>query len=98
MDIFSTQSLASARVILSQFQAVNSSVYGEYNPATLNASQAAINQTIQAGYPTTQGYLWSTLVTYNATAPLGINTSSANSQGTTNGGSGAPSSKTTLAM
>ena len=98
MDIFSTQSLASARVILGKFAAVNSSVYGEYNPATLNASQASINQTIQMGYPTTLGYLWSTLDAYNATAPLGINTSVANDQGTTNGGSGVPSSKTTLAM
>jgi hypothetical protein len=98
MDIFSTQSLASARVILSQFSTVNDTVYGDYNPSILNASQAEINQTLQAGYPTNPGYLWSTLVTYNATAPLGINTSAANDQSPQNGGSGTNSSKTTLAM
>src|SRR6266702_3743820 len=37
-DIFSTQSLASARVILNQLEAINTNVYGKYNPATLNAS------------------------------------------------------------
>ena len=97
MDIFSTQSLASARVILGQFSTINDTVYGEYNPSTLNASQAEINQTIQAGYPTNPGYLWSTLVAYNATGALGI-TSAANDQGSQNGGGGGTSSKTTLAM
>ncbi|KAI9437606.1 hypothetical protein H4582DRAFT_1956160 [Lactarius indigo] len=97
MDIFSTQSLASARVILGQLEVVNTNIYGEYNPATLNASQAAINDTLAAGYPTAPGYLWATLAAYNATAPLGINNSASNAQGTQNGG-GTGSSKTTLAM
>ncbi|KAH9032202.1 hypothetical protein EDB84DRAFT_1588483 [Lactarius hengduanensis] len=97
MDIFSTQSLASARVILGQLEVINTNVYGEYNPATLNASQAAINDTLAAGYPTAPGYLWATLAAYNATAPLGINNSPSNSQSTQNGG-GTGSSKTTLAM
>ncbi|KAI9442778.1 hypothetical protein BJY52DRAFT_1194756 [Lactarius psammicola] len=99
MDIFSTQSLASARVILTQLDTVNTSVYGDYNPATLNASQAAINDTLAAGYPTAPGYLWATLAAYNATAPLGINNSGSDTQGTqTGGGGGTGSSKTTLAM
>ena len=99
MDIFSTQSLASARVILSQFGNINNSVYGEYDPATLNTSQAAINETLAAGYPNLPGYLWATLSAYNATAPLGINASANKDQGTPNGGdSGNPTSKTTLAM
>jgi hypothetical protein len=55
MDIYSTQSLASARVILNQFVAINISIYGEYNASTLNASQSAINQTLVAGYPTASG-------------------------------------------
>ncbi|KAH8993499.1 hypothetical protein EDB92DRAFT_1944631 [Lactarius akahatsu] len=97
MDIFSTQSLASARVILGQLEVINTNVYGEYNPATLNASQAAINDTLAAGYPTAPGYLWATLAAYNATAPLGINNSASNAQSTQNGG-GTGSSKTTLAM
>jgi hypothetical protein len=97
MDIYSTQSLAYARVILSYFAAVNSSLYGEYNAATLNASQAAINETLQAGYPNTLGYLWSTLFAYNATGPLDI-TSTANNQSTPDGSGGPSNSKTTLAM
>ncbi|KAF8268188.1 hypothetical protein EI94DRAFT_1829676 [Lactarius quietus] len=97
MDIFSTQSLASARVILSQFSTVNSSIYGDYNATTLNASQATMNQYLAAGYPNTTGYLLSTLDAYNATGSLNI-TSATNAQGTPNGGGGAPSSKTTLAM
>lgn len=97
MDIFSTQSLASARVILGQLEVTNTNVYSDYNPATLNASQATINETLAAGYPTAPGYLWATLAAYNATAPL--NVSSGNDQGTPNGSSGGTgSSKTTLAM
>jgi hypothetical protein len=98
MDIFSTQSLASARVILGHLDIINTTVYGEYNPSTLNSSQAAINETLAAGYPTTPGYLWATLAAYNATVPLGIN-ASASSQDTPTGVSGGTgSSKTTLAM
>jgi len=96
MDIYSTQSLASARVILGQFEAINISVYGEYNASTLNASQAAINATLAAGYPTQPGYLWATLVAYNATGPMGLN-GSVNGTATSNG-NGTGSSKTTLAM
>ncbi|KAI0266996.1 hypothetical protein BC834DRAFT_842719 [Gloeopeniophorella convolvens] len=96
MDIFSTQSLISARVILGQFEAVNVSTYGFYNPALLNASQSAINDTLQAGYPTAPGYMWATLAAYNATAPLNVNGVDASDGNQNNGGSG--SSKTTLAM
>ncbi|KAI0246430.1 hypothetical protein BJV78DRAFT_1135186 [Lactifluus subvellereus] len=97
MDIFSTQSLASARVILSQFEAINASVYGEYNPATLNNSQSAINQTLFAGYPTAPGYLWATLAAYNATGPLSVNGSGGDGPSTAGSG-GTSSSRTTLAM
>ncbi len=99
MDIFSTQSLASARVILSQLVATNTSVYGVYNPATLNASQAAINDTFAAGYPTAPGYIWATLAAYNATASLGINASADSNQVPQTGSAGgAGNPKTTLAM
>ena len=97
MDIYSTQSLASARVILNQFVAINISIYGEYNATTLNASQPAINETLAAGYPTASGYLWATLAAYNATAPLGINGSGSGNQNPPTA-TGAGSSKTTLAM
>ncbi len=98
MDIFSTQSLPSARVILSQFEAINISVYGEFNATTLNASQPAVNQTLTAGYPTAPGYMWATLAASNATGPLDVNGSGNTNQSspTQNGGSG--TSRTTLAM
>lgn len=99
MDIYSTQSLASARVILNQFDAINITIYGEYNATTLNASQAAINQTLDAGYPTAPGYLWATLVAYNATGPTGINGSGSGTQNSPSASStGSGNSKTTLAM
>ncbi|KAI9457899.1 hypothetical protein F5148DRAFT_1221821 [Russula earlei] len=98
MDIYSTQSLASARVILNQFDAINISVYGEYNATTLNASQSAISETLAAGYPTAPGYLWATLAAYNATGPLGVNGSGPGTQPPGGGGGGANNPKTTLAM
>jgi len=98
MDIFSTQSLASARVILSQFAAINISVYGEFNVSTLNASQSAINETLSAGYPTAPGYMWATLAASNATAPLGINVSGSGNQSSPASAGAAGTSRTTLAM
>jgi hypothetical protein len=98
VDIFSTQSLASARVILSQFAAINISVYGEFNVTTLNASQPAINQTLVAGYPTAPGYMWATLAANNATGALGINTSGSGNQSSPVQTGGAGTSRTTLAM
>jgi hypothetical protein len=98
MDIFSTQSLASARVILSQFAAINISVYGEFNVSTLNASQSAINETLAAGYPTAPGYMWATLAAYNSTGSLGVNISGSGNQSSSATTGGAGSSRTTLAM
>jgi hypothetical protein len=97
MDIYSTQSLASARVILSQFEAINITVFGEFNATTLNASQSAINQTLAVGYPTAPGYMWATLDAYNATGELGINGSGGNQSTPTQVGN-VGTSKTTLAM
>ena len=44
MVIFSTHSLACARVILRRFEAIYNNVYDEYNPATLNTSRASMLQ------------------------------------------------------
>jgi hypothetical protein len=98
MDIYSTQSLASARVILSQFAAINISVYGDFNVSTLNASQPAINDTLTAGYPTAPGYMWATLAAYNATGTLGINATGNGNQSSPASTGGAGTSRTTLAM
>ncbi|KAI0268528.1 hypothetical protein BGY98DRAFT_335318 [Russula aff. rugulosa BPL654] len=97
MDIYSTQSLASARVILSQFAAINISVYGEFNVSTLNASQSAINETLATGYPTALGYMWATLAAYNATGSPDINTPGGNQSNPAQTG-GVGTSRTTLAM
>ena len=98
MDIFSTQSLASAQVILNQFAAININVYGEFNVSTLNASQLAINDTLAAGYPTAPGYMWATLSAYNSTGPLGINASGSENQSSPAQTGGGGTSRTTLAM
>ncbi|KAH9962488.1 hypothetical protein BGW80DRAFT_1174968 [Lactifluus volemus] len=97
MDIFSTQSLASARVILGRFDTINNSVYGNYNAAILNASRSALDQTIAAGYPTSPGYLLATLDAYNASGPLNVALNQSMGPLTTGTGTtGSP--KTTLAM
>ena len=71
MDVFSTQSLASAQSILSLFSNLGDSADGEYNPSVLNASQAIVDQSLEEGTPAESGYLSSTLVAYNATTPSG---------------------------
>lgn len=98
MDIYSTQSLASARVILSQFAAINISVYGNFNASTLNASQSAVNQTLTAGYPTAQGYMWATLAAFNATGSLDVNSPGVGNQSSPAQTGSAGTSRTTLAM
>jgi hypothetical protein len=85
MDVFSTQSLASAQFILSQFSNINNGTYGEYNASTLNASQAVIDQSLEAGSPAQPGYLFSTLVAHNATAPSGTNTPATSDPGSSSG-------------
>ena len=82
MDVFSTQSLTSAKFILSLFSNLGDSADGEYNPSALNASQAIINQSLEEGTPAEPGYLFSTLVAYNATAvPSGSGSGSSSKGG-----------------
>ena len=83
IDVFSTQSLESAQSILSLFSNLGDSADGDYNPSTLNASQAIINQSLEEGTPTEPGYLFSTLVAYNATTPSDSGSSSKGATGTT---------------
>ena len=63
------------------FETIHISVYGEYNPATLNE--------ILRDYPTLPGYLLATLAAYNATAPLRVDISTSDGQGIPNEGGGA---------
>ena len=69
MDVFSTQSLESANLILNLFSYLGDSADGEYNPSALNTSQAIINQSLKVGPSAESGYLFSTLLVHNAMAP-----------------------------
>ncbi|KAF9784331.1 hypothetical protein BJ322DRAFT_1007070 [Thelephora terrestris] len=66
-DIFSTQSLTSARLIEERFLNINQTLYGDYDPQQLNASFYAINSTINNGTTSLPGYIFATLHAYNAT-------------------------------
>ncbi|KAF8235994.1 hypothetical protein L208DRAFT_1253916 [Tricholoma matsutake] len=88
-DIFSTQSLASARLIeyqFGQFGPVNESIYAFYDSKLLNDSASIVNQSIQLGYPAAPGYLYAILQAYNSTVQL--------SNTTTNNGTNSSSSTT----
>ena len=71
MDIFSTQSLTSAKFNLSLFSYLGDSADSKYNVSALNASQAIIKRSLKVGSPAESGYLFSTLVVHNAMAPSG---------------------------
>ena len=73
MDVFSTQSLESAKIILSVFSNLGDSADRRYDLSALNSSQAIIKRSLKVGSPAEPGYLFSTLVVRNATAPLGDN-------------------------
>jgi hypothetical protein len=70
LDIFSTLSITSARLIEGQFQRLgpsNITLYGSYDSQQLNDSAAIVNTTITSNNPVTSGYLFATLTAYNAT-------------------------------
>ena len=98
-DIFSTQSLDSARLIEMQLrQGLTNTSYGSYDSKRLNDSGAIINSTIEAGYPVAPGYMYAILQAYNATedpTSSGGTTIVTNTQSTSNGSG---SSSTALAM
>ncbi|EPQ57224.1 hypothetical protein GLOTRDRAFT_58432 [Gloeophyllum trabeum ATCC 11539] len=69
MDIFSTQSLTSAKLIEYQFNssAINKTLYGNYNASLLNASAAIINNTMSTGLMNVSSFMFAELKAYNAT-------------------------------
>ena len=73
MDVFSTQSLESAKFILSLFSNLGDSAGRKYNFSALKSSQAIIKRSLKVGSPAESGYLFSTLVVRNATAPSSDN-------------------------
>ncbi|KAJ7579214.1 hypothetical protein C8J56DRAFT_965107 [Mycena floridula] len=65
-DIFSTQSLSAAETIEYQFGQVNETLYSFYNSQRLNESYDTIAESIQTMRSVKPGYLFATLVAYNA--------------------------------
>ncbi|KAI0958926.1 hypothetical protein AcV7_004607 [Taiwanofungus camphoratus] len=103
MDIFATTTLSSANLIQDEFSAINASTYGTYNPALLNASFEVINTTILKGSTVAPGYMFATLVAYNATGNSSTdggsnNSSSAMGAGSSGGSGGGGGPNTSLAM
>ena len=66
MDVFSTQSLTSAKFILNLFSNLGDSDDSKYNVSALNSSQAIIKRSLKVGSPAESGFLFSTLVVHNA--------------------------------
>ncbi|TFK54468.1 hypothetical protein OE88DRAFT_1655141 [Heliocybe sulcata] len=103
MDIFSTQSLTSAKLIEYQFSTstVNKTIYGNYNASLLNASAAIINNTINTGTMNVSSYIFAELKAYNATGSGSVD-GSANTDPSTSSSSGstgaAGRSNSSLAM
>jgi len=88
-DIFSTQSLTSARLIEYQFGQIvtqNDSIYS-YDSKRLNNSQIVIEQSIRTGDAASAGYLYAVLKAYNATGNL---QDAAGATNTTNPNGGTP--------
>ena len=86
----------SFRWIAQSFLNVNADKYSNFNATTLNASAAAINETMTTNVVQNPGYLFATLTAENATVP-GVN-SSQSGQGGSSGGSSGGSNNTDLAM
>jgi hypothetical protein len=90
-DIFSTQSLTSAKLIEYQFGQIatqNDSIYS-YDSKRLNNSQMVIEQSIRTGDAASAGYLYAVLRAYNATGNL---QDAAGTTNTTNPNGGIPPS------
>ncbi|KAF5355038.1 hypothetical protein D9756_005300 [Leucocoprinus leucothites] len=98
-DIFSTQSKTSAHLIDYQFGQLtpsNASIT-KYDSQKLNNTAQAVEDSIQKGYATEPGFLYTELRAYNATGGSdGPSTNGASTEG--NNGGGTSSSNTALAM
>lgn len=99
MDIFSTPSLTSSQFIEYQYGAINVTKYGHYDAQLLNQSAAQINATIANGTINSKGFMFATLVAFNATGTdtdgLGSGGNDVSSSSSDNGGG---SRNTSLAM
>ncbi|KAL6310400.1 hypothetical protein BKA93DRAFT_721934 [Sparassis latifolia] len=95
MDIFTMESLATANAIEDQFNAINNTKYYYFNSTLLNESFSAINDTIATGDVGSEGYVFATLIAYNATDPAPSDGQGQKSFSSSSSGGGA---NTSLAM
>ncbi|KAL0576655.1 hypothetical protein V5O48_005315 [Marasmius crinis-equi] len=99
-DIFSTQSLTSSRLIDYQFGQIGNEtltpLYSSYNSSRLNESSSMVGNSINSGYAMGPGYLFATLVAYNATNAT--NYTMGNGSGNNSGDHKGGHSNTALAM
>ncbi|TCD65331.1 hypothetical protein EIP91_002769, partial [Steccherinum ochraceum] len=96
MDIFSTPLLASSQFIEYQYGAINASMYGHYDAKLLNDSAAQINATIQNGTIGSKGFMFATMIAFNATGATGFPKPETTTPSSHNGSGG--SGNTNLAM
>jgi hypothetical protein len=99
-DIFSTQSLTSAKLIEYQFGQIatqNDSIYS-YDSKRLNDSRTVIDQSIRTGDAASAGYLYAVLRAYNATGNLQDAPSGTPSPNNGTPPSSGPSNSSALAM
>ena len=102
MDIFSTQSQSSSKLIESQFTTIlgNSSKYYWFSPTLLNNSESVIHSAVVNHTVPSPGYLFATLTASNATDPSANNTGTGSTTSSSPGGTGSNggSTNTSLAM
>lgn len=98
MDIFSTESLATAQTIEDQFVAINSTRYGDFNSTLLNDTLSKVNYTMQTGVVAKAGYMFATLVAFNATYSGTSGNNGSSEQATSSSASNNPGPNTSLAM
>ncbi|TCD65332.1 hypothetical protein EIP91_002770 [Steccherinum ochraceum] len=96
MDIFSTPLLSSSQFIEYQYGAINATKYGHYDAKLLNESAAQINATIQNGTIDSKGFMFATLVAFNATGEADVPNPGTTTSSSSNNSGG--SGNTSLAM
>ncbi|CAL1707221.1 unnamed protein product [Somion occarium] len=98
MDIFSTPSLSSSQFIEYQYGAINETKFGHYDAKLLNESAAQINTTIVNGTIDSKGFMFATLVAFNATDPGTQNSQPGNGDNSNSTFEGSSGPNTSLAM
>ncbi|TDL18831.1 hypothetical protein BD410DRAFT_830693 [Rickenella mellea] len=80
IDVFSTKSLPSSRIITSEFLTINQTLFGDFNAERLNGSANVINETLATNVVPSSSYMFATLT---AAANITNSTSTNTSTGST---------------